>query len=1562
MRLLSRFFAARSFHFSARAAGVFWAVFVLAACGGRGGGRRRAGRYMRILRQFSLGGSVFFRNFFRNGVRLLGGILGEGSFFAVRSFHFSARAAGVFWAVLVLAACSGGGGRRAAGRYMRIFRQFSLGGSVFFRNFFRNGVRLLSRFFAVRSFHFSARAAGFFWAVLVLAACSGGGGGGGGGSGGGGGGAASDFKLTPTETGVVLAWTNPTDLAADEAIYSWTVHWRAVSAPAEAQLRGIIGSSEHADDSLARALAHNANVSGILDWDGDGVSAYADNCRHIDNPAQSDLDGDGVGDACDDEDSLLRFIPSEESISIHWTNPSQEESSSPIAGLVLEAEAGGSSDALNLSASLGSDFLEYGAELVYVYNVSSSHSATAHRFTLRVVYADGGEDRLTGNVTPGSNNDRDHLADALDADDDDDGIADGDDASPLFSALAGSFPVVYEGEGSLADFESGANVNYTLGWLEAGSYYSFSVEVGVRVYLNAQVAAGRGYLFGSELAGSVVGERTPLQVAETRQAVLVGRNTDGDGLADTLDADDDDDGLADVIEASYSNATLDCTIDADCDGDGVSDYEEVRGSGLDAAIGRGDGFYDAVRNETRLCVVSFDCDGDGVNDGEDAFQTDETETMDTDGDAVGDNGDNCVMVFQAARNQANDDGDVRGNACDGMNGFRGDPNAPDLVVLVGADPDPTVTIRWVNGFYGDMSALEGVTASEVMLTGLFLSWVAVDEHGNLNVELAAEDRTGTETIVSQLGREEQSHTFGVGRSSHHNFTLTLTYGTGSDASIVNGSLVAEGVYVGANYDRDDYADAVDDDDDNDGVVDGEDACPFGIIGLANEGGAGSRSEAGRGSAAGRGDLDKDGCRNDEDLDGDGDYIVGSNEADLLDEFPADPSRDNDANDDGVADNLAGCPFLLSALTLRDGDGDGFQDVCDRSPGERDAFSLTPGEESVLVSWRTVAAQAAADGSSDFIAGDFTPVSAVVSWTQVDGNGVAVVGGSEGMREVTPIAGSEYGRFMPAGVSGVYGRLSEGEFTHTLISGLEEGSFYSFGVSLFYEHRANATIRAVSDLGVSAPIGPGRNTDGDHLADGADDDDDNDGVPDGDEAEGIHPVSGAPCSREPDCDDDGVLDGEDDAPANSAVRKDGDGDGVDDELDAAPRDALLAYDYDNDGVDDERFDNCIYVSAARALGLDLARRGTGASLAEVRNSVQANADGDERGDLCDAAPRDGGRSYVRLADVDPASDLDFLSINPSAFPLTRSYDAGGGQGAEARVTQANITFAWRVPEFIYLPRAASFPVEDLDLVAGSIVVECLPDREDAAACEAADFHNAAADLTAGGLNIFHASGLSNGTSYSFTITGAYEYAPIGGGRNRVEVIIAEFAIPTFASPLSGVLNLKAASFYDALTVSWDPPFGDAELVDSLNISLRDGERLLYSRTVARSVTSHLIPFGGLMQRGVLYDIEVTVESAQQDVATRAADAGGFYPAVEADNSYNATGIEVVHDVSFFTVEWSAPPGFTGLSSAFIETTGFALSGYELVLSDRMSGDSVFQHRANAADLSAFFWRAVGQYSI
>ena len=71
--------------------------------------------------------------------------------------------------------------------------------------------------------------------------------------------------------------------------------------------------------------------------------------------------------------------------------------------------------------------------------------------------------------------------------------------------------------------------------------------------------------------------------------------------------------------------------------------------------------YDAAGNMLSK-VVLIDTDLDGYPDDEDAFPNDPNEWLDTDSDGLGNNSDNCPAVANV--DQANQDGDSQGNACD----------------------------------------------------------------------------------------------------------------------------------------------------------------------------------------------------------------------------------------------------------------------------------------------------------------------------------------------------------------------------------------------------------------------------------------------------------------------------------------------------------------------------------------------------------------------------------------------------------------------------------------------------------------------------------------------------------------------------------------------------------------------------------------------------------------------------------------------------------------------------------------------------------------------------------
>ncbi len=143
--------------------------------------------------------------------------------------------------------------------------------------------------------------------------------------------------------------------------------------------------------------------------------------------------------------------------------------------------------------------------------------------------------------------------------------------------------------------------------LAGGNPASYVITVDGEVVLDS----GANPNFG----GSVIETFTVSSVETTR-------DTDGDGIADHLDLDSDNDGITDNVEAQTTAGYI-APTGVDSDGDGLDDAYESTG-GLTPVDTDSDGTAD---------VIDLDSDNDGVNDVEEAGHGIDQATIDASGDS-----------------------------------------------------------------------------------------------------------------------------------------------------------------------------------------------------------------------------------------------------------------------------------------------------------------------------------------------------------------------------------------------------------------------------------------------------------------------------------------------------------------------------------------------------------------------------------------------------------------------------------------------------------------------------------------------------------------------------------------------------------------------------------------------------------------------------------------------------------------------------------------------------------------------------------------------------------------
>ena len=391
------------------------------------------------------------------------------------------------------------------------------------------------------------------------------------------------------------------------------------------------------------------------DWDEDGVLNEDDNCPNEANADQADLDGDGVGDACDpdlDNDGA--------------ENASDDNPTHPF--ICDDADADGCDD-----CAQGDGFGPL---------------------------ADNDPDN------DGPDTDGDGICDSGDADIDNDGVVNGADSNPADPTICQDIDndgcddcaVGVDGFGPLADFNpvnDGPDLDGD-GICDSGDAdidndgvpnATDTDPVNPSVCEDIDADGCDDCAVGTDGFGPM----------SDNDPANDGPDADGDGICDLTDLDQDNDGIVDSLDncvlipnadqQDFDQDGLGDPCDPDDDNDGALDYEDL--DPFDPAVCQdtdGDGCDD--------CSCDTDDDNDGVPDTQDNCPTTANpgqEDMNMDGvgdycepdfdnDGVLNEMDNCVTV--ANSDQSDLDGDGWGDACDNCPAVANADQANGDVVIV----------------------------------------------------------------------------------------------------------------------------------------------------------------------------------------------------------------------------------------------------------------------------------------------------------------------------------------------------------------------------------------------------------------------------------------------------------------------------------------------------------------------------------------------------------------------------------------------------------------------------------------------------------------------------------------------------------------------------------------------------------------------------------------------------------------------------------------------------------------------------------------------------------------
>ena len=628
----------------------------------------------------------------------------------------------------------------------------------------------------------------------------------------------------------------------------------------------------------------------------------------------------------------------------------------------------------------------------------------------------------------------------------------------------------------------------------------------------------------------------------------------------------------------------------------------------------------------------------------------------------------------------------------------------------------------------------------------------------------------------------------------------------------------------------------------------------------------------------------------------------------------------DTDGDGVGDNMDSC--VLSPLNGVDGladhtddsDGDGVSAVCDSSLSEVNQIWFTPQDGGVLISWQNDEAN--------------VTESFRISYNVEEGTATTTL----------PDKSSSY-----TSANLTHGDLSD--YSHYLVGGLTNQLTYYFQVNLTLADGTNRILgfQNATDFRAIYSVLIGPNADNDHLANGEDDDDDNDRLADMHEKEQLTNEDGVSCSLLADCDGDGYLDEDDDLPTVPTENEDSDGDGTGDNADDFVDNPLEATDTDRDGIGDN-IDNCDF----------------------TWNPSQANNDGDSEGNLCDG-------------DDENIGDADTMDEG-------RNRIASRSETVEVNETLilSEVVLTWTNPSEIYLPFASPQPLENQGLtevrvevtladgtavtkdnhprlnittgfVNGSGVLNLVEGEDNLA-------------LVSGAMNEYRVDGLRNGTSYSFKVVGVYEYEVaeyLSDRQPAGDVVLGVVELRTPASAIRpAVEDFEVLSGEDGITISWTNPakVPTGFTLTALNVTAcRLAGPTPSADCVAAPGTVELSPdpaspldttLGAVnsfvvddtsIDRAYLYDIVVNAiyedDDGQKEYVFTAEERGAIYPAtIPAPTNLASADGRGTFELSWMDVDTTTPdPNY-----ALFTRIGEQLAGYNFAVhkGEDDSGEVVF----------------------